>query len=82
MTVQLNMFGLMANGYRIVARYEMFSKGKAKLTVECWQGNSEYLIKFWEGRKRSFTLVYQNKAEANKKFIQLKSLYTWAKKVR
>lgn len=76
MTKQMNEIALIANGYKKVATYKKFEKDCLNnWTVHeaiCFQKDNECVIKLHNSsKKKSFTLYYQNKDEANKKIKQL-----------
>lgn len=79
MTKQMNEMALVANGYKIVATYKKFEKDCLNnWTVHkavCFQKEKECVIKLHNSsKKKSFTLCYQNKDEANAKIKQLISM--------
>lgn len=76
MTMQMNDMALMANGYKIVAVYKKFEKDCLNnwtvYKVTCYQKENECLIRLYNSAKRkSFTLQYHNKEDANAKIKQL-----------
>lgn len=81
MTMQMNAMGLIANGYSHVARYECFKKGERKFNIDCYTNNKEFVIKMWESGRRSYTLVYDNKDDANFKVKKLFSMYSFHKRI-
>lgn len=76
MTMQMNDMALMANGYKIVAVYKKIEKDCLNnwtvYKATCYQKGNECLIKLYNSaKKKSFTLQYQNKDDANTKIKQL-----------
>lgn len=79
MTMQMNNMALLMGGYKVVATYSKFDKDcLGNWTVHkatCYQNGNNYLVKLYNSsNRRSFTLQYDNKDDANGKIKQLISM--------
>lgn len=79
--IHLNTYGLLANGFQLVAIYECFTKGERKLNIECYTNGGEYLVRSYYSGRRAWDNVYDNKDDANAKVKELFKLRAWHKRV-
>lgn len=79
MTLQMNSMALISSGFKRKAVYKSFEKRRdgswCVETAECFQNGDECVIKLYNNTTRkTFTLYYDNKEDANKKMKHLISI--------
>ena len=79
--MHMNTYGLMMNGFRMVASYEAFTKGQRKLNVECYTNGTEYLVRSFFSGKTAWDDIFTDKDEANRKVKYLLNLRDWHKRI-
>ena len=75
MAMHLNTYGLMMNGFHLVAAYKVFEKGMPCLFIECYKSEGTYLVRNWLSGRKVWDNCYDNKDEANANVARL--LKTW-----
>lgn len=82
MILHYSRLGLIQNGFKEVAAYECFTKGKRKLNIQCWTDGKVYLVRDFYSKGRAWDMAYDNKEDANARVVYLWSTYSFHKKVR
>lgn len=81
MTLHLNRYGLMQEGFRLIASYECFKKGQRKRNIDCYSNGSDFLVRQYESGRRAWDNLYSDKTDANAKVKQIFNSYSFHKKV-
>jgi hypothetical protein len=82
MTLHYSRLGLIENGFKEVAAYECFAKGRRKLSIQCWTDGRIFLVRDFFSKGRAWDMVYDNKNDANERVVYLWSKYSFHKRVR
>lgn len=75
-------FGLMQDGFREVAAYECFEKGRRQLNIQCWYNGKYYLVRNFISGRTAWDDVYTDKDKANARVVELWGSRKYHKKVR
>ena len=81
MTLHLNSYGLNQKGFRLVASYVSYEKGRRALNIECYSNGTEYLIRTWFTGKSAWDNIYTDKNVANKRINELIHTYSCYKRL-
>ena len=84
--MHMNTMGLISIGFKMVAKYVCFSKGEKAFYIECYkkenENDTEYLVRQFNSGGHAWDNVYEDKEEANRRVLYLRSHYNGYKRIK